>query len=152
VTDPLVGRVHDGRVFNLIEAMSKGRDLHNGDSWCKGRRGIGSDTRKSFVGLEMCLNDLRQDGSHSLVARFKIMNSLFNSRNKRFLAVSCHLGVHTIAFSTVDRSGAVTRNDDEMRTCSPMGKLITTTINDGSVEREQSTYRRDSSCSRVSFF
>jgi hypothetical protein len=50
----------------------------------------------------MCLDDLGQDSSHSLVAGLKIVNRLFDGRNKRLLPISCHLRMHAIALSAAD--------------------------------------------------
>jgi hypothetical protein len=57
-------------------------------------------TRKSAAAaLAMRVCDLGQHLLHTLVGALQILNCLFDIDDKVFLAISCHFGMHAVAFS-----------------------------------------------------
>lgn len=53
--------------------------------------------------VEMRIHDACEDALHPLIVRLEFFNRLFNCRNEILLSISSHLGVHSIAFSSVTK-------------------------------------------------
>lgn len=49
----------------------------------------------------MRVNHVCQNGSHALIAGFKLLDCLLNRRDKVLFAISGHFGVHSIALATM---------------------------------------------------